>query len=221
MSPRRRASTSTDDGIALSACIFIVFLLIPLSIQAQQDPVPQPESEPLVHARLVPIKRVCVQGFGPDVLGQQAQEIVIAKLFESRKFSLTEDCDRADYVLKGSVTERATQLARSESEGIGFGERVAASESSRVGDVGSSSSASTAVSGSAHESLSSSEAKIQALVTLRIVDKEGEIIWATIQESPTGKSKGAVTLAAEQAVRRLLRDKERAEKQAKAEALKN
>ena len=76
-------------------------------------------------------------------------------------------------------------------------------------------------SGSAHESLSSSETKTEAVVTLRIVDREGEIIWATIQESPTGKSKGAVTLAAEQAVRKLLRDKERAEKQAKESQPKN
>ena len=151
----------------------------------------------MVSPRLSQIKRVCVQNFGSDVLGQQVQEIVIAKLFESKQFSLTEDCSRADYVLKGSVTERTSQLPRSESEGFSAG------------------------SGSAHESLSSSETKTQAVVTLRIVDKEGEIIWATIQESPIGKSKGAVTLAAEQAVRKLLRDKERAEKQGKEAPPKN
>ena len=217
MNPKRRASTSTAKRALSFAFGLVVALVCTSHASAQQTPAPQPGAEPVVSPRLSQIKRVCVQNFGSDLLGQQVQEIVIAKLFESKQFSLTEDCSRADYVLKGSVTERTSQLSRSESEG--FGVATGASASSRSGSTGSSSSVSG--SGSAHESLSSSETKTEAVVTLRIVDREGEIIWATIQESPSGKSKGAVTLAAEQAVRKLLRDKERAEKQGKEAPPKN
>ena len=159
-----------------------------------------------------------MQQFGDDPLGVQAHEMVIAKLFEARRFSLTENCDRADYVIKGSVTERLERVSRSESEGIGFGERASSSQSSssRFGSAGSSSSSSVAaaVTGSTHESLSSSEVKQQAAVTLRLVDKEGDIIWAISLESAGGKTKGAIGDAAERATRRFLRDIERAEKQA-------
>jgi len=221
MNPRKPASTCT--GSSALSCISRLLLILFCAVvtYGQQNPLPQPEPEPQVPPRLAQIKRVCVQNFGADVLGQQAQEIIIAKLFESKKFSLTEDCDRADFIMKGSVAERTSLLSRSESEGFGFATSGSASQSSRSGGTGSSSSVSGASSGSAHESLSSSEAKTEAVVTLRIVDKDGEIIWATIQESPTGKSKGAITLAAEQVVRRLLRDKERAEKQAKETQPKN
>lgn len=170
--------------------------------------------------RLAQVRRVCVQSMGNDVLGIQVQEMVIARLFQTKRFSLTENCEKADYVLKGSITERSEHASRSESEGIGFGQAASgsSSSSSRVGSVGSSSSSSGSVrvSGNAYENLSSSEIKQEAAITLRIVDRDGEIIWATSQESSEGKSKGAIGLATEQAVRRLLRDIERAEKQLKA-----
>ena len=50
-------------------------------------------------------------------------------------------------------------------------------------------------------------------MTKRLVDKDGEILWATSLESTGGKTKGAIGDAAERAARKLLRDLERAEKQ--------
>jgi len=200
--------------------VIAAILLLASTVQGQEakSTPPASEPEPAVERRLVEVKRVCVQPFGPDTLSIQVQEMVIAKLFEAKRFSLTENCERADFVLKGSVTERSDYVSRSESEGIGFSQQASGSQSSssRFGSSGSSSSSSASggLSGNSQESLSSTETKQQAAVTLRIVAKDGEIIWATSQESGVGKSKGAVGLAAEQAVRRLLRDKERAEKQA-------
>ncbi len=68
--------------------------------------------------------------------------------------------------------------------------------------------------GAGHESLSSAETKEHAVVTLRLVNKEGEVLWAVSNESSGGKTKGAIGDAADRAARRLLRDIERAEKQA-------
>ena len=165
--------------------------------------------EPPVDRRIIQVRRVCIQRFGEDALGFQVQEMIIARLFESKRFSLTENCDKADYVLKGTITERSDRISRSESEGLGFDDRAAASAWDRQGGA----SASRTARGSDHENLSSSEVKVQAAVTLRVVDKDGEIIWATSRESAGGKAKGAIGDAAERAVRRLLRDIERAEKE--------
>lgn len=181
------------------------------SVHAQEKP-GEAENISDVSLRLTAVRRVCIESFGPDVLGTQVRETIIAKLFQSKRFALTENCDKADFVMKGSITERSQYQTRSESEGF----QASASGSSRSG----SSSSSGSSSGGAHESLSSSEVKQQAVVTLRIVDADGEIIWATSQESGDGKSKGAITLAAEQAVRRLMRDIETAEKRFKQDSPK-
>jgi len=197
----------------------LLSVVLPLAVAAQEsNPKLTATTEPqdTAELRLADVRRVCVQNMGDDALGIQVQEMVIARLFQSKRFSLTENCQKADFILKGSITERSEHASRSESEGIGFGQSASgsSSSSSRVGGTGSSSSSSGAarVSGNIYESLSSSEVKQEAAVTLRIVDRDGEIIWATSQESAEGKSKGAIGLAAEQAVRRLLRDIERAEK---------
>ncbi len=184
----------------------------PPKSSAAQAPPPAPAPEPAVDRRMLEVRRVCIQRFGEDALGFQVQEMVIARLFEARRFTLTENCDNADFILKGTITERSDRAFRSESEGVGFDARASASESDRQGSV----SASHTARGSSHESLASSEVKVQAAVTLRVVARDGEILWATSQESAGGKTKSAIGDAAERAVRRLLRDIERAEKAAKS-----
>lgn len=185
------------------------FLFAKASAMGQQKPEAQTPTEPQVDHRLLQIKRICVKNFGDDLLGKQVKEMVIARLFEAKRFTLTEDCERADHELKGSVTERAEHVSRSESEGISVGH----------GAVGGGSSGGTTVvvggggSVAAHENLSSSETKAHAVVTLLIVEnKEKDIVWATSMESTGGKTKGAIGDAAERAARRFLRDVERAEK---------
>jgi len=136
--------------------------------------------------RLAQVKRVCVQDFGEGALGVQVREMVIARLFESKRFSLTENCEKTEFVLKGSVSEKGEFTQRAEQE---------------------------AAAGIGGERLYSSDQKKQATVTLRLVDKDGEILWAASLESTGGKTKGAIGDAAERAVRKFLRDLERAEKQ--------
>ncbi|MBI1749032.1 MAG: hypothetical protein HY234_09850 [Acidobacteria bacterium] len=195
------------------ALLAAAMLLVCGAAFSQEKPKETPPAEQAANPRLVKVKRICVQKFGEDVLGAQAQEMIIAKLFESHRFTLTENCEKADYVLKGSITERTERTYRSESEGIGFGRSAAASESSGSGVTRSGTAAAASVRGDTHESLSSSEVKEQAAVTMRLVDKDGEILWAASLESTGGKTKGAIGDAAERAVRKFLRDLERAEKQ--------
>jgi hypothetical protein len=182
--------------------------------QAQTPAKSAPEAAP--SARLAAVKRLCVQPLGDDAISLQVREMVIAKLFESRRFSLTENCDKADFVLKGTVTERSDRAFRSETESLGARASVAGSESERSGAARTGTSASASAGLDARETLTSSEAKQQAAVTLRLVDKDGEILWAFSSESTGGKTKGAIGDAADRAVARLLRDIQRAEKQAQS-----
>ena len=207
MNRKKRRSTFTGSCVLLT-----VLLFLSIAASAQEKPKEAPPAEPAANPRLVQVKRICVQNFGEDVLGVQAREMVIARLFESKRFSLTENCEKADFVLKGAVTERNDRAFRQESEGVGFGAGVSGADSSGSGAGRTGTSASASVRGDARETLASSENKQHAAVTMRLVDKDGEILWAASLESTGGKTKGAIGDAAERAVRKLLRDLERAEK---------
>ncbi len=208
MSQKKRRNTFMGKCILLAA-----FLFASGAASAQEQPKVAPPADPAANPRLLQVKRVCVQNFGDDALGVQAREMVIAKLFESKRFSLTENCAKADFVLKGAVTERNDRAFRQESEGVGFGASVSAADSTGAGAGRTGTSATASARGDARETLASAENKQHAAVTMRLVDKDGEILWAASIESAGGKTKGAIGDAAERAVRKFLRDLERAEKQ--------
>ncbi len=194
-------------------------LLAQSSLLPQEKAAPAAVSDSAVDARILQVKRICIGKFGEDALGTQVREMVIARLFEAKKFALldTENCASQDFTIKGSITEQREQSFRSESEGISVGRHALGATGTQnsvtVGEGGAS------VSG--HESLSSSQTKEHAVVTLRLVNKEGEILWAISMESTGGKIKGAIGDAAERAVRRFVRDLERAEKQRQSKAEKS
>lgn len=208
MNPKKPRNTCTGRCVLLTALLFVSGV-----VSAQEKPKEAPPVEPAANPRLQQVKRVCVQNFGDDVLGVQAREMVIARLFESKRFSLTENCEKAEFVLKGAVTERNDRAFRQESEGVGFGASVSGADSSGSGAGRTGTSASASARGDVRETLASSENKQHAAVTMRLVDKDGEILWAASLESTGGKTKGAIGDAAERAVRKFLRDLERAEKQ--------
>ena len=216
MNRKKRGSTFTDKARKIAiAMLFVALTVAPCA--GAQAPAPAKaahETEASPNARLAAVKRVCVQPLGDDAVSLQVREMLFAKLFESRRFSLTENCDKADFVLKGTVTERSDRAFRSETESLGVRSSVSGSESERSGAARTGTSASASAGLDSRETLTSSEAKQQAAVTLRLVDKDGEILWAFSSESTGGKTKGAIGDAADRAVQRLLRDIQRAEKQA-------
>lgn len=145
------------------------------------------------------VRRVCVEKLvGVTPLADAAREMAFAALYSAKRFTVLEKCDSAQATLKGAIMESADRQHRSESEGIGFGAIVGAANSTgaAVGGAG----------GSNGESLSSSEVKRYASVTLRLVTPEGVVIWANTQDSNGGKTKGPAADAIERAIRQLVKD---------------
>lgn len=151
---------------------------------------------------LAAIKRLCVEKFsGEPAEGTRARELAIASLFAARRFALNENCAKADAVLKGAVSLEREHRVRSESEGLDFSASVSGSEDS--------SRSATSARGGTSERLFSAEGVFHASVTLRIVDKEGEILWAHTEESKDGKVKSSLAQAVDRAVKQLLREIEK------------
>jgi len=180
-------------------------LVAPLCSWAQEDA----EGVPDTTRGLLAIKRLCVEKFaGEEPQAEQAREMAIASLFATKRFALTENCEKADAVLKGAVAEAKEQRVRAEGEGMEFG--TAAGAASVSGSSGSA--AVGAARGASSETLVSSETLTQASVTLRIVDKDGDILWAHTEENKGAKTKTPIGFSLGRAVKALLREIERGEK---------
>lgn len=178
-----------------------------------EKPVPAPPDDHREHieeealARLVQVRRIFVERLNGGDPAAQIRDMIIASLQAARLFIITEDPERADAVLKGSAEDLVFTDTFQSSDGLGA--RAAAG-------VGSSSSRSTAgrFSGSLgvsdHDAVRKSERRHEAVAAVRLVAKDGDVIWSTTQESLGGKFRGASADVADRITRQLAADCERA-----------
>jgi hypothetical protein len=71
-----------------------------------------------------------------------------------------------------------------------------------------------------NESYRATERRHEAAAAVRLVDKDGDVIWSTTQESTGGKFRGASADVADKITQALKGDFERARRLSKPEALK-
>ncbi len=170
--------------------------------------------------RLLLVKRVYVESFGDDLIAKQVQAMIISSLAESKRFIVTENREKADAVLKGTGLEKTSQEVHayedSTAAGVAAGGHSASISGSATRDFasisGSSSGGFVAQAASMSDASLSTETINDARVAVRLVDKEGDVIWATTQESKGAKYKGASADVADKVVKKLLRDIDRANK---------
>jgi curli biogenesis system outer membrane secretion channel CsgG len=162
--------------------------------------------EPDFDNRLLHVKRIFIESFGDDVISKQVQAMVISSLTESKRFIVTENKERADAILKGTGLERISNEFHSNSEGTAAG-GVGGAFSDGAGSVAGRAAA-------IEDSNASTETINDARVSLRLVDKDGDVLWATTQESKGAKYRGASADVAEKVVKQLLRDVEKLKKKA-------
>jgi hypothetical protein len=191
----------------------IVFVAL-LAMQAPEDP----------SGQLVTVKRVYVDKLTGGETAAQMRDLIITSFQNSKLFVLTENPERADAVLRGAAEDLIYTDAFSSSEGINA--RVGGSDNSSVGTstrfngAGGGASRSAArslnVGVGENESTSTKERKHEALATVRLVNKDGDVIWSTTQESNGAKFRGASADVADKITKQLVTDYERLRKPAAA-----
>jgi hypothetical protein len=189
----------------------IVFVAL-LAMQAPEDP----------SGQLVTVKRVYVDKLTGGETAAQMRDLIITSFQNSKLFVLTENPERADAVLRGAAEDLIFTDAFSSSEGInmhaGNAESSGAGTSSRFNGAGSGSdrrsSRSLNVGVGENESNSTKERKHEALATVRLVNKDGDVIWSTTQESNGAKFRGASADVADKITKQLVIDYERLRKPA-------
>jgi hypothetical protein len=154
--------------------------------------------------QLLTVRRVYVDQLGGGETAGQMRDMIIGSLLNSRLFLITENQDRADAVLRGSAEDMVFTDIHQSSDGI-------------TARAGVTSSSSRSIPGAnftvgQQESQRSAERRHEALASVRLVNKEGDVIWATTQESLGAKFRGSSADVAEKITRQLGEDFEKARK---------
>ena len=182
----------------------MVLLLVAASALAQDD----------LSQQLLTVKRVYVDRLTGGETAAQMRDLVITALQNSKLFILTENPERADATLRGAAEDLIYTDAFASSEGINIRGSAASSSgsstSSRFNGAGSGfdsrGSRSASIGVGENESTNVKERRHEALATVRLVNKDGDVMWSTTQESNGAKFRGASADVADRITRQLVSD---------------
>jgi hypothetical protein len=181
----------------------VLLLVAPLAL-AQED----------LSQQLLTVKRVYVDRLTGGETAAQMRDLVISALQNSKLFVLTENPERADATLRGAAEDLIYTDAFASSEGINIRGSASSSSgsstSSRFNGAGSGfsdrSGRSASIGVGENESTNVKERRHEALATVRLVNKDGDVMWSTTQESNGAKFRGASADVADKITRQLVSD---------------
>ena len=172
------------------------------------DPPPSPATlEEHSLRQLLTIRRVFVDRITGGETAAQMRDILITALEGAKLFILTENQERADVVLRGASEDLIFTDTHTSSDSInahmtaGTG-RTSTKSSGPYGGVGVGDS----------DSDHSTDRRHEAVAAVRLVSKDGDVIWSTTQESLGAKFRGASADVADKITGKLKEDFERARK---------
>ncbi len=183
-------------------------------VEAQDDLTPQ----------LLTIKRVYVDRLTGGETAAQLRDIIISSLQGAKLFILTENQERADMTLRGAAEDLIFTDAFSSSEGInmhaGASSGSGSGSSSKYNGAGSGfderSNRSVTAGVGENNSTNIKERRHEAMATVRLVNKDGDVVWSTTQESTGAKFRGASADVADKITKQLVADYEKARNKGKA-----
>lgn len=190
-------------------------------LQVSSAPVPEAGAEVEVEnlRQLLKVKKVYVDRLGGGETASQIRDMIIASLLAAKLFLLTENQEKADAILRGSAEDLIFTDTFQTSDGIDARASVGGTMSYNS-SRGSTSTRNPALNVSVGQSESEriAERKHEATASVRLVTKEGDIVWSTTQESLGGKFRGASADVADKIARQLKADYERAQILAKVKS---
>jgi hypothetical protein len=159
--------------------------------------------------QLLTLKRVYVDRLTGGETAAQMRDILIGSLAGARLFVVTENQEHADAILRGAAEDLVFTETHQSSDNI----NAHANLSARSGGYGRTASGNAAGIGIGEgEAEHSAERRHEALAAVRLVNKDGDVIWSTTQESLGAKFHGASADVAEKITGQLKEDFEKARK---------
>ncbi|HVV47627.1 MAG TPA: hypothetical protein VHC72_20590 [Bryobacteraceae bacterium] len=187
--------------------MILLLLLFGLAADAQTPQPPPSDIEASSLRQLLNIHRVYVDHLTGGETAAQMRDIIISSLEGADLFIITENPDRADAVMRGAAEDLVFTDVHSSNDSI--------NARANLGTGRSSSSSRGAYGGlgvGENESDHSAERRHEAIAAVRLVNKDGDVIWATTEESMGAKFHGASADVADKIAARLKDDFNRARK---------
>jgi hypothetical protein len=189
----------------------IMWILAACATAAAADVPPPPSALQEASLRqLRTVRRVFVDRLTGGETAAQMRDILISSLAGADLFILTENQERADCILRGASEDLVFTEVHQASDGINAHANLGISNRSGYGNGSNSRSNSTGIGIGENEADRSAERRHEAIAAVRLVNKEGDVIWSTTQESLGAKFHGASADVAEKITARLKDDFEKA-----------
>ncbi|MCX6597279.1 MAG: hypothetical protein NTV70_13030 [Acidobacteria bacterium] len=165
-----------------------------------------------VAAQLPKVRRIFVDKLTGGEAADQLRDILMATLQTARLWVITENPDRADAFIRGAADDAVFNETRESRDGINARAFLGTREgdySSRAGR-GNRSDTLASVGIGQTEAQRTMERKHEATASIRLVNRDGDLIWSTTKESSGAKFKGSAADVADKVVRQLVTDVEAA-----------
>ncbi|HSW50690.1 MAG TPA: hypothetical protein VLH09_10975 [Bryobacteraceae bacterium] len=193
----------------LGCCLWLVSGPQALDNGAARGAAPSPHEELLT--QLLDIRRVYVDRLGGGEAAAHMRDMIISSLQSTKLFVITENESRADAFLRGSAEDLIFTDTFASSDSLNA--RVSAGTGSNPDRaVMDRRSRSASVTVGEQESTRIAERKHEATASVRLVSKDGDVLWSTTQESLGAKFRGASADVAEKITRQLVKDYESAKR---------
>lgn len=157
---------------------------------------------------LLTVKRVYVDQLTGGDSAEQMRGLLIAALQASKMFVVTENQEKADTILRGAASDETFEDEFRSTDSINTRASVGNGGSSNK----SSSNSHADVSMGQNESANIFERKHEAMASVRLVTKDGDVIWSATKESFGAKFRGASADVADKVMKQLTIDVEKARK---------
>jgi len=154
--------------------------------------------------QLLKIRRVYVDRLTGGETAAQMRDILISSMAESDLFILTENSDKADVTMRGAAEDLVYTETHTSNDGINAHANIGSGKSANQRPV------TAGVGWGENESEHSAERRHEAIAAVRLVNKDGDVIWSTTQESLGAKFRGASADVADKITAKLKEDFERA-----------
>ena len=158
--------------------------------------------------QLLSVHRVFVDRLTGGETAAQMRDILISSLASSELFVVTENQEKADTVLRGAAEDLVFTDIHQSSDSINAHANLGTSRSN--GYYGGRNSNSLGLGLGDNESDRSQERRHEAIAAVRLVNKDGDVIWSTTQESLGAKFRGASADVADKITAKLRDDFEKA-----------
>src|ERR1700678_729380 len=164
-----------------------------------------PEEEAAEH--LAKVRRIYIAVLTGGDAALQLRDLLMTSLHNSKQFIITEEEDKADAVLKGAGDDDVFTDTFQSSDGLNARSQIGSGSSEGLRNYSNSSSNhSGALTLGQNESSRTEERKHESIATVRLVAKDGDVIWSATAESLGGKFLGASADVADKIAKRLVTD---------------